>query len=183
MTAPRYVALCGAPESGKSTVADIMVRRYGAVLVDDGAPLRAAASAFWGLSHDDVHTQSGKARRRVVCGKSYTHRELLGHLATLLTSKFGAGLMAEIALESIPPNSKVPLYVFGSVRTEQGAVYRARGGIVVEIARPGKRVVHAFDAWNPDYVTHRLDNDGDLDALEAAVAAQFDSVFEARTVA
>jgi hypothetical protein len=174
MKTPLYVALCGAPGAGKTTVADLLVERYDGFLVDDGKPLREAAMALYGLSWWHVSTQEGKATTRTVCGKTFTVRQLLGDLGNLLEGFYGQQFMPERALAQV--DDTVPLYVFPSCRKTQGLTYLKHGGIVVEITRPGHVPVNDFDRYDQSLVTYRIVNDGDLAALQERVTQLFDRI-------
>lgn len=180
-SAPRYVALCGAPKAGKNAVADLLIDRYGGHLIDDGAPLRHAAMALYGLSHDDVYTQAGKAREIQVCGKTFTVRQLLGDLGNLLEGFYGEQFMPERAISQIEHNPRIPFYIFSSVRKTQGLTYLKHGGIVVEVKRPGFEPVHDFDHYDKSLVGYTIDNDGGPDdwkeRLEGRVISLFDPFF------
>jgi hypothetical protein len=171
---PVYVALCGAPGAGKTTVADLWVERYGGELVDDGLPLRKAVMELYGLSWCDVSTQEGKASKLEVCGKTFTVRQLLGDMGNLLEGFYGQQFMPERALAQV--DDTVPLYVFPSCRKTQGITYLKHGGIVVEITRPGHVPVNDFDHYDQSLVTYTLVNDGDLATLEERVTALFDRI-------
>lgn len=178
-TRPRYVAICGFPETGKTTLAEFLVQRYGAELVDDGAVLREAAQVLFGASWQDVNTQEGKRSTRTVCGVDYTHRALLGDLGTMLEDKYGEQFIPErtiARLEAQPAREtvKLPFHVFASVRKTQGITYHKNGGIVLEVLRPGTRAVYDFDRYDRDLVDHSLLNNGDLPGLFRQAQALFE---------
>lgn len=55
------IALCGAAESGKTTVQSLLIEKLGAIPCDDGRALRDAGKALFGFSESDVITDKGKA--------------------------------------------------------------------------------------------------------------------------
>lgn len=174
---PRYIALCGAPRSGKSSVANYAAEHYGGVTVDDGMVLREAVRGLYGLDWEDVYTQEGKARSRVVCGKTFTHRQLLGDLGNLLEGFYGDQIMPELALSSISGSVTPSFFLFPSCRKNQGLTYLKHGGVVIEVTRPGCEPVNDFDRYDSSLVTHRLHNTGDLNALFAKVDNLFQNEF------
>jgi hypothetical protein len=72
-------------------------------------------------------------------------------------------------------------YSFGSVRRQQGIVYRAKGGIVIGVRRPGVGPSgYEFDRFDEDLIDIWIDNDGTIEHLErkvvwAAPGDQFES--------
>jgi hypothetical protein len=64
---PRYVAICGAPEAGKTTVAETLIEWFGGKQIDDGRCLREGVKAIYGLRDWHVYTQEGK-RSTIVVG-------------------------------------------------------------------------------------------------------------------
>lgn len=183
--APVYVALCGAPKAGKSTVAGLLERRYGALIVDDGRPLREACKALYGLSEEDVTTHAGKERQMTVCGQSYTVRQLLGDLGRSLESLYGEFYLPELAVGkawSHPEVEKIPFFVFPSVRMNQGNYYRSCGNTwVIEVTRPGFEPVNDFDLYNRAIRTHTIKNlaiENWQTEVELQVADIFDPIFQ-----
>jgi hypothetical protein len=164
MRRPLYVALCGAPQSGKTTLAEYLAERYGAVVVDDGAVLRDAARALYGLELEDVTTQAGKARIVRVCGKDYTVRQLLGELGNLLEARYGDQVIPELTLKRLHARGPhgAPFYVFPSVRKNQGLTYIDNGGVVIEVDRPGHVPVNDFDRYERDLIEDTVFNTGSL---------------------
>lgn len=168
------VALCGWPKSGKSEIAKILHENLGAQVVDDGRVLRDACKALYGLSESDVSTQEGKAATRQVCGRNFQHRQLLGDLGNLLERYYGEQIIPELTLARLrqedPYLLNAPLYVFPSVRKTQGITYKAAGGIVVEVRRPGcGDSGNDFDRWDASLVDMVIDNDGSLEDLQLQV--------------
>lgn len=167
MTRPPYVALCGFPQSGKTTLAEFLVKRYGAELVDDGQVLREAAQPLYGLTADDVYTQAGKAKTYELCGKTFTNRQLLGDLGALLEGFYGEQVIPELTfrrLESRKTKGRKPtFYVFPSVRKSQGVTYKTKGGVVVAVTREGTRAVNDFDRYEYNLVDYWLPNNSTIE--------------------
>lgn len=174
MIRPRYVGLCGAPQVGKTEIAQHLQRRFRACVVDDGQVLREAAVKLFGGCWADYNTQEGKARTRLVCGKEYTNRQLLGQLGNLLEGHFGDQFMPEAAIEMAGDTSvTAPLFVFPSVRKNQGITYRAHGGVVIEVTRPGCVPVNDFDHYDKSLVSYTISNGGSLQELISRVDELF----------
>lgn len=173
MSGPRYVALCGAPGAGKSTVAERLAYHFGGVIVDDGLPLRQAAMKLYGLSWEDVSTQEGKAREVMVCGEIFTVRQLLGDLGNMLEAFYGDQFMPERALALTKLRPDAPFYIFPSCRKNQGLTYRREGGFVVEVARPGHQPVNDFDHYDRSLVNMCIFNNYGLQDLEDQVMFDF----------
>lgn len=172
----RYIALCGAPGVGKTTVADYLGVTFGADQIDDGACLRQASLILFGGTWACYNTQEGKARSKVICGKSYTNRQLLGQLGNLLEGHFGDQFMPEYAMQvaaRIDENRPPPFFVFPSVRKNQGITYRNHGGLVIEITRPGHVPINDFDHYDQSLVTHTIVND----STEAELLARVRDLF------
>lgn len=242
--APRLIAICGAPEVGKSTVQNIIQERIGAIPCDDGRALRNAAKELFGFTEHDVTTQEGKAsnfvmeigqldvRRRLpgvmealyrmnrhvardgmnglktpsdheICGRVWKFDELadaleralmkmivnyqcrmasgeilkvrhpLGDIGNIVEDMHGPDFIPESAIAAAMDRCEDDaICTFGSVRRGQGWVYLRHGGIVIEIVRPGKKVVNAFDAYDAAAVQIVIENDGDLAKLNAEIEAK-----------
>ena len=171
------VALCGAPGSGKSEVQQILGRTFGCVSIDDGGILREACKALYGFSDDQVKTQEGKASLVEIAGRTVAVRDPIGWIGQHVEEKFGPDFIPLRAIEKARADhahhDPMPTFVFGSVRREQGHVYRSRNGLVIEIVRPGKSCINDFDHYNPVHATHMIDNDGDLESLRERTLALF----------
>jgi hypothetical protein len=179
MPLPRYIALCGRPKAGKSTVQNIMEARYGVIPIDDGAPLRETCVAMFGVSLSDLTSQEGKRKTTLVCGHRYTNRQLLGLAGEAMEKMFGDQVIPEAAIaraERMVPGigNRPASFSFGSVRKNQGLTYRKRGGLVIEIARPGTVIENDFDLYDEELVTHTIINDGTMQELEQKVADVLD---------
>ena len=167
-TLPRFVALCGNPLSGKSTAGKLL-ESMGFGLVDDGGPMRKIAIEHFGFSHDDVYTQEGKLRTTKVNGVVMTWRDVVGRLGNALEHQFGADVIPELAYNAVPEGKNA---YFGSVRREQGWYHANRGALVLEIRRPGAGPSpYEFDRFNAAAAHAVINNDGDLDQLEARLRA------------
>lgn len=195
---PMIVALCGYPKSGKSTVQEILSRRFGLVPFDDGRVLRQHCMELFGLTEEDVTTQEGKARVTEIQGVKWENRKIIGEYGNALESLFGPLTVPNWALktvfehwenrpEEVRPGGRFHLrdnglptvmgYSFGSVRREQGKAYRAAGGFVIEILREGIAPTgNIWDEYDRRLVTHTFYNDMAMDELEEAFCRFFESI-------
>lgn len=168
------IALCGAPGSGKSEVQAILHRRFDFLPIDDGMPLRDFAMRFCGARLLDVNTQAGKAAEFAFPGGArMTMREFLGKFGNAIEAILGPDAIPEMAIRqtSWASNAKHTRFSFGSVRRQQGRVYKAAGGFVVEIVRDGYEPQHDFDKYDRSYVDMTITNNGTIEDLETAVRA------------
>ena len=163
----RLIALCGAPGAGKTEVQNYLRDTYGVLPVDDGHPLRDFAMRHLGLSKWHVSTQEGKASMVFLPGgKTMTVREALGELGNRVEEVFGPDAIPEMALmQAGEPRA----YSFGSVRRQQGRVYKERGAIIIEVRRPGCVIVNEFDRYDPQYVDYVIDNNRTVEVLHRRV--------------
>lgn len=114
-------------------------------------------------------TQEGKDGMTEVCGMPMKVREVLGRAANSLEREFGEDIMAWLAVKGCRPDQH---YSFGSVRRQQGRVYKSLGGIVIGIRRPGVGPSpFEFDRFDESVVDIWIENDGDLTALAESVNA------------
>ena len=178
---PKLVALCGWPQSGKTTLAEYLSDEYGAQVVDDGAILREACMALYGLDWGDLYTQEGKAKTIKVCDKVYTHRQLAGHLGNLLEQFYGEQFVPEQTLRRLlkhtPELDGAPFYVFPSVRRTQGITWRNAGGMVVAIERPGLKFSgNDFDAFDESLVDRWIVNGGTVEDMCQQAKRLFDAL-------
>jgi hypothetical protein len=175
VTIPRYIALCGNPGSGKSTVQQILRDSYGVQPVDDGHVIRAIAVEHMGLTWDQVRTQEGKRETVHLAGKDWIVRDLLGQIGNQLEALLGPHAMPFLAERLVA--DKPGSFSFGSTRRDQGAYFRERGGVVIEIVSPNAPPSpYAFDRYDPSVVDVTIQNDGvSLRNLERAV---FDALKE-----
>lgn len=169
----KLIALCGAPGAGKTTVQQYLISAHGVLPVDDGEPMRDFAVRHAGLNRWHVSTQEGKASTVVVPGgKRVQVRDLLGRLGNAIEELLGPDAIPEMAITKCNDHRA---YSFGSVRKNQGAVYKRHGGLVIEIVRPGYAPTNDFDRYANDCIDFSINNDGGLPALfgriDHAVAA------------
>lgn len=114
-TLPRVVGLCGLAGSGKSTVADYMVRKHGYTRVRFAGPLKAMARAV-GLSDEHIEGSLKEVPLAMLCGR--TPRFFMQRLG----KEFGRDLVGE--------DFWVNLWT-----AEAGRILSAGGRIVADDAR------------------------------------------------
>ncbi len=157
-----FIALCGWPKAGKSTIQSLLHARWGYEPQDDGRVLRDAARRLYGLTEAQVSTQEGKASKVVVCGQEVSVRFLLGNLGDMLERQWGEQFVPEATLRECLEayeGQTAPKMSFGSVRKTQGLTYHARGGIVIGVRRPGILAPeNAFDRFDESLVDVWIDN-------------------------
>ncbi|MBK1666711.1 hypothetical protein CKO28_01455 [Rhodovibrio sodomensis] len=209
VTVPPYVALCGYPESGKSAVQDIIHERYGILPADDGWPLRAACIELYSLTRRHVTTQEGKVEQVELPEETREVRYLLGEIGNAVERLHGmdfipwaairaaerpyweraraaveaaaraSGTPVSDALVSTEFKKIVPIFSFGSVRRQQGRLYKQHGGVVVEVRRPGKSARYDFDRYDPALADYVIENDTPgIEALTAKTLAIFDELYQ-----
>lgn len=154
---PLFIAIVGAPETGKSTFQEILCERFGVIPVDDGRPLRDAAKSWFGLTEWHVSTQSGKRSTVEIGGKVWTVRDILGRIGDKMEELFGDAFVPTAATQPLRLDPD-KIYSFGSVRKSQPRWYKARGGVVVEMVRRGFEPVNGFDRYDADAVDFSIIN-------------------------
>lgn len=187
------VALCGYPKTGKSTVQEALFKRFGILPVDDGRALRDACKALYGLTEWHVSSQEGKASYVRVGGEKHRDangqpvlvqvRQLLGDLGVDVEARHGAEYIPENAIGQarafyLATGTPMPAFSFGSVRRNQGNVYRRHGGIVIGVRREGYTAQYDFDIYDESLVDLWIDNDApSAEAFQQKVIAVLDSIF------
>tara|TARA_Y100000815_G_scaffold275358_2_gene313057 strand:+ start:597 stop:1148 length:552 start_codon:yes stop_codon:yes gene_type:complete len=163
----QYFALCGAPESGKSEVQKILHQEFNVRPVDDKRGLRDAAKVLYGLSEDDVSTQAGKKKLITIGSKTKTVREILGELGEYLEENDPLHFprMARRMAELNHPGERVS---FGSVRMNQGLLFKDEQSLVIEVKRPGFSPRNNFDLYEPDLADVSVLNDYDPDDADGS---------------
>jgi hypothetical protein len=128
---------------------------------------RPTAADLITLTHDDAYTQDGKNRWTEINGARIQNRDVLGRIGNALEQQFGENILAWLATKNLDLSKR---YSFGSVRRQQGIVYRAKGGIILGVRRPGVGPSrYEFDRFDESLVDLWIDNDGDLQVLERKV--------------
>ena len=170
LNTPKIIALCGHPKHGKSTV-QAMLEEMGVRPFDDGLPIRLEGMRRFGLTWEQVSTQDGKAEQCFAFGRNMEVREALGLIGKSKEEE-NIDFWAEAAVRMIRDEGITEPVSFGSVRRQGGHVYRAAGGIVLEIRDPRKPdSPYDFDQYDPRAITHTITNDGTIDDLRASVIA------------
>lgn len=179
MSSSVLIALCGAPLCGKSEVQRVLHQRYNVQPIDDGWPLRDFAIRHCGARILDVVTQAGKATEFVFPGgKRMVMREFLGEFGNAIEALLGPDAIPAMALNAVArERGTFPGFSFGSVRRTQGCYLKKHGVKVVEVIRPGVKVVNAFDKYDRKCVDITINNNGSVEDLEAAVKAQLGPLF------
>jgi len=181
MKLPKYIALCGLPGSGKSTVQEILRVNHGVYPVDDGFPLRDICVRYLGLSTQQVCSQEGKKEFVELLDKNWQVRGILGEMGNRFEAMFGEHIIPFMVINTLIGEGP---YSFGSVRKSQGWFYKKLGGIVLEVRRPGiPPSPYLFDKFDAAAVDHVIENDGTLDDLETAVATLVDTLSDRKEAA
>lgn len=170
MSAPRYIAICGYPNSGKSTVQKILETEYGVIPVDDGRILRDFAKRMFGMCESDVNTQAGKEKYTSIGDKTWQNRNVLGTLGQILEDTFGEQVIPETAMRDADHMTGA-CFSFGSVRKAQAWDYKKRGGFVISVLRDTCYPEYDFDYYDFEAVDIAIDNNGSLEDLHDAVHA------------
>lgn len=157
----RHLALVGHPKSGKSKIAEFLEDEFGAVIIDDGMPLRRALPILTGIPEEWCFTQEGKATTFELNGVEDQVRKGLGELGNWLEARYGEEVLAVLAMKyAVENHPTAPLFVYPSVRKTQGRAYRRAGGIVMQIDNPTVGPSgNAFDVWEASSVDLAITND------------------------
>lgn len=91
---PPFIAICGAPGSGKTTVQNILEEEFGCTGVDS-VLLKETAVILYGLTWEQVSTQEGKKEEVEIMGRKWIVRDLLGGLGVMLRQMHGENFMSE----------------------------------------------------------------------------------------
>lgn len=163
----KYFALCGAPEAGKSEVQKTLERLYGIKALDDSRGLRDAAMILYGLSEEDVTTQSGKRRLVAIGSETLPVRVILGRLGDYLEANDPLHIprMARRFAETQYGDRQVS---FGSIRKNQAQVFQDDESLVIEVVRPGVKAKNSFDLYDRSLVDVTIINDYDPDDPDAS---------------
>lgn len=157
---PDIIALCGNPKAGKSEIQKILQQEFNYQPVDDGAIIRRFGMSELGLTHDQVYTQAGKLETVEIMGRVWTVRELLGVYGNQLEAMFGKHVMPYFGTRNLDPNQ---FYSFASVRRDQGAFYKERGGVVIGVRNPtAGPSPYEFDRFDESLVDIWIDNDSQV---------------------
>lgn len=173
------IALCGAPLCGKSEVQRVLHQRFNVQPIDDGWPLRDFAIRHCGARILDVVTQAGKAQVfEFPGGKRMVMREFLGEFGNAVEAILGPDAIPAMALNAVKrERGTFPGFSFSSVRRKQGCYLKKQGVKIVEVTRPGVKVVYDFDKYDRKCVDITIENTGSVEDLEAAVRKTLGPLF------
>jgi len=111
----KIIALTGWSESGKDTVADILVKSYGFKKYAIASPLKDLCARLYGFPRELADTHEGKRTPWKVGYKTKTVRELLLETATVDRSRFGDCVYIDDILKQIS-NDKAQSVVISDLR-------------------------------------------------------------------
>lgn len=97
----KLIVLTGWSESGKDTVADILVKKYYFKKYAIASPLKDLCSRLYGFPRELADTQEGKKTIWQVGHKSKSIRDLLLETALLDKSRFGESIYIDEVLQQI----------------------------------------------------------------------------------
>ncbi|KAA5604412.1 hypothetical protein F1188_16255 [Roseospira marina] len=154
-----FAVFAGHPLAGKTTAATLFAQlRTPSTLIDDAAPLREIAMRNFGLTWQQVSTAEGKAQSVEVAGATMTVRQILGRLGKSLENELGEFILPWMATHRLPDDVAA---LIASARRRNGAYYRQRGGIVIQIDNPlAGPSGNDFDLWDRTEVDFVVLNDG-----------------------
>lgn len=183
MKRPLIIGICGQPKSGKSEIQTVLRDFYNITPFDDGNILRRHAAELFDIPLTDLETQQGKLKTSIIQGRKWQNRKILGEYGKALESLFGPYTVPNwglrMGLERCRSAGAAGVS-FGSVRRDQGRVYRDAGGLVLEVKRPGVDVSeNVWDAYELAHVSHTYNNNTDsLDQLTDDFRQFFDPIYE-----
>lgn len=157
MTLPRLIALCGYPQSGKSTVQALLQQHYQYAPVDDGRVIRDTCKLWFGLTEEHVSTQAGKSSHFIgPDGNEWLVRTAMQDVGRLFERHFGEYATPSATVRNLSPEGR---YSFGSVRRTQAHFYKTFGALVVAVRRSGVEYDGNESEWfDPSAVDLWLDN-------------------------
>lgn len=161
---PPYIAICGAPGAGKTTVQNILEEEFGCTGVDS-VLLKETAVILYGLTREQVSTQEGKKEEVEIMGRKWIVRDLLGGLGIMLRQMHGEDFMSERTVADARAAGVTGPLILGSMRRDSAGYFRRNGGICVEVVRDGCEVENDYDRYEKSLVDIVLLNDGSPDNL------------------
>ncbi len=177
----KIIALTGWSESGKDTVADILVNDYSFKKYAIAGPLKQLCSRLYGFPLELANTHEGKKTPWTVGYKTKTVRDLLLETALLDRSRFGDGVYIDEILRTISVE-KPPAVVISDLRyfTELDALrkYAHTHGDFFEVWRIVRDGQQESPVNDPSEYTilslkphHTIQNDGvSLETLKKKVS-------------
>lgn len=183
------LAVCGRKGHGKDTVGALLAAELGLRSDSFAAPIKAAARDWFGLSEEQVN---GTIEQKETLDPRWdrTPREIMQLLGTEVGRAIHADVWARAAVERHRAQER---WWAGTVITDcrfpnEARIVREAGGVLVYVVRPGvgenafsahasEREIEAIGAT----ADHRIDNDGDLDDLDAAVCRLVEQLHAGRS--
>lgn len=172
---PYIIAVCGPPQAGKSTVADIISKHYGYDVCDDAKYVRDATKAYYQLLDWHVYTNEGKKSYvKVPTGEVWMVRDLMAHVGDFVEELHGDRFKPLLAIQQNSPNSKG--IIFPSVRGDEGYVYKEYGGVVIEVVGSQNHIASTSDEYNKNAVDYTIVNNETIDKLQQKVVELFSAI-------
>ncbi len=171
------IGLAGRKGSGKDTVGQYLVERYGYTRMSFAAPLKDSAAALFGIDAVEWETLKNTGRSDIILRRPdkesvrLTAREFLQRYGTEAhRDVFGQQFWTDQLIAQLRPGRK---YVVTDARFENECrALREVGGRIVVIDRPGTDAddTHASETLPPEAIVDVwLTNDGTIEELQRAV--------------
>lgn len=179
---PRLIGITGKAGAGKDTLADFLVRRYGATKYSFAQPLKAALNEMFHWPMEAWNDREWKEREIKWLGKS--PRQLAQTLGTewgreLVHPQLWVLLAEQKYIQHIDDYSQdfggMPPFVIPDVRfVNEAEMIRSQNGVVIQLHRPGVMSIAAHkseDGLPDDMIDITIINDTTIERmLHEAVA-------------
>lgn len=169
-----FIALCGAPGSGKTTVQQILLEEFGVQPIDDGRILRDISIQCFGLTEEEVTTETGKNSYIEFLGQKWQVRQILGEIGRSLENIFGEHIVPHLTTQKHCADLSKN-YSFGSVRRSQPQYFNQIGGLVVEIVKNGCAPKYDFDRY-VGKIDLTITNNGSREELRQQIVNKFKGI-------
>lgn len=159
------IGLCGVPGSGKSSVTDILVEKYGFEVLDMKETLRRLAAELTGLTTYEFVLQEDKVKTY----HGVQRRTIMGELGNAVEGMFGDTFLLDQAIAKLDRANELQnkRIVVDSLRKSQPVGFP---GLVVEvISDKAVRTYNDFDEYDRSRINSIIVNMGTMDELEASI--------------